>query len=172
MIDHYRTLDLPTPRESRACLTAEDIKQAYRLALLKHHPDKQGPAQATKDKPSIDTIKAAYGVLSDAKLRTDYDRELLLSNDPSAKEKSFHTGEEVVDLDDLEFDEKLGSWYRGCRCGEDRGYVVTEQHLENEEQRGGREVVVGCKGCSLWIIVGFSSVEEDEVDERNGSQKA
>jgi diphthamide biosynthesis protein 4 len=166
MSDHYETLGLPTPTTgNQTPATAENIKQAYRLALLKHHPDKHKPASVSVSKPSVDAIKTAYVVLSDPQLRAEYDRGLRLSREPGKEERSFHTGEEVVDLDDLGFDGKKGVWYRACRCGEEKGYVVTEQQLEDEERKGGREVVVGCKGCSLWIRVGFGVVEGEEVND-------
>jgi diphthamide biosynthesis protein 4 len=168
MINHYAILNLPTPSPNSAAASAEDVKQAYRLGLLTHHPDKTKAGTGTSSKPSVDAIKAAYAVLSDPKLRASYDRELLLSRGTTgSKERVFHTGEEVVDLDDLEFDEKEGMWYRPCRCGEDRGYVVTERQLEDEEMKGGREVVIGCRGCSLWIRVGFGVAEYDNPEARD-----
>jgi diphthamide biosynthesis protein 4 len=165
MISHYEILNLPIPTSNNAPFAAEDVKRAYRLALLKHHPDKH-TIQSTNgaaSTPSVDAIKTAYAVLSDPTSRADYDRELLLRRKPSGQDKAFHTGEEVVDLDDLAFDEEEGIWYRGCRCGEDRGYVVTECQLEDEERKGGREVMVGCRGCSLWIRVGFGIVDGDQI---------
>lgn len=164
-LNHYEVLSLPTPRTAQT--TQEDVKRAYRVALLKHHPDKRtnGSLQVStmlnKNKPSIDAIKAAYATLSDTKLRREYDRELLLLRDSTRKQESFHSAEEVVDLDDLTFDEEEGVWYRACRCGEERGFVVTEQQLEDEVARGGSEVVIGCRGCSLWIGVTFDVANED-----------
>ena len=92
----------------------------------------------------------------------------------------FYTGCEMVDLEDMEYECGEGTdgaesaiWYRGCRCGEKRGYVVTEEMLnaasaritsgtagENDEVEMGGDggigtVVVGCEGCSLWIAVEF-----------------
>lgn len=64
-------------------------------------------------------------------------------------------------------DEGEGVWYLGCRCGEERGYVVREGDLERVEGLGEREIVVGCCGCSLWVRVGFGVVEggDDEEEE-------
>lgn len=169
MTTHYTTLNLPPPSPSTPPPTSEAIKLAYRLALLTHHPDKtaipKSPTIPKANQPSIDAIKLAYAILSDPLTRAEYDRAILLAiKTEGTRQKSFHTGEEVVDLDDLAYDEGEGIWYRACRCGEDRGYVVTERQLEDEEAKGGREVVVGCKGCSLWIRVGFGIVEDDQVD--------
>lgn len=78
---------------------------------------------------------------------------------------------ETVDLDDLVEEEEGGvvgagssssggmSWSRSCRCGLQRGFIVTESQLEEESDAGGREVLVQCQGCSLWLRVEFG-VEE------------
>jgi diphthamide biosynthesis protein 4 len=142
-------------------MTPDELKAAYRAALLRHHPDKHSPTAQRADRAAtIDAIKLAYTTLSHPALRAAYDKSLLTT--PSAQAKNHHTGEESLDLDDLPFDEASGEWYRVCRCGEERGFVVTEAELEEEMARGGREVVVGCRGCSLWVRVGFGVVEEDE----------
>jgi len=47
------------------------------------------------------------------------------------------------------------TWTRGCRCGADRGFSILEEELEDAEERGEKEVLVGCVGCSLWVRVGF-----------------
>lgn len=47
--------------------SAKDIKQAYRKAVLKHHPDKGGDPDIFKD------IQAAYSILSDEEKRKKYD---------------------------------------------------------------------------------------------------
>jgi diphthamide biosynthesis protein 4 len=53
-------------------------------------------------------------------------------------------------------------WTRACRCGMEKGYTILEEELEDAEQRGEGEVLVGCGGCSLWVRVGFGSEEVDE----------
>lgn len=184
-MNHYEVLGLPSPNhqdglKSFARPTEANIKQAYRTALLRYHPDKANgspganaggyasQADNTGSKPSVDVIKRAYEVLLDPRARAEYDRELLLrqsstlkgSNGVDEEEKHFRTGEEVVDLDDLQYDEEKGFWYRACRCGEAVSYVVTEKMLEEEGGKGLREVVVGCVGCSLWLRVAFGVSEE------------
>ena len=47
--------------------SAKDIKQAYRKAVLKHHPDKGGNPDTFKE------IQSAYSVLSDEEKRKKYD---------------------------------------------------------------------------------------------------
>ncbi|PVH95012.1 hypothetical protein DM02DRAFT_660514 [Periconia macrospinosa] len=52
-------------------------------------------------------------------------------------------------------------WTTPChRCGADPGFVVREKELEDAEARGEGEVLVGCRGCSLWVRVEFGVVEE------------
>jgi curved DNA-binding protein CbpA len=187
-MNHYEVLDLPSPKlqnNSPKPLTDEDIKRAYRAALLKHHPDKTSSnsshhveSQVTSHakafeslmQPSVDAIKQAYDVLSNDASRAQYDRELFLlrrrhhhttTEGDEGTTNHFRTGEEVVDLDDLKFDEK-GFWYRACRCGEEVSYVVTEEMLEDEAKKGGREIVMGCAGCSLWLRIGFGVEEYGE----------
>ena len=61
---------------------------------------------------------------------------------------------ETIDLDDLIYDDKQELWYKGCRCGQERGFAVTESQLENGAGDG--EALVECAGCSLWIRILFA----------------
>ena len=96
-------------------------------------------------------------MLGDVKARAEYDRELARTPEVKGTGKvEFRTGVETVDLDDLE--EGEGVWWRGCRCGDDKGFEVQEEDLEAAIKEG--EVSVGCKGCSLWLRVLFGVVDE------------
>lgn len=169
---HYEVLGLPNPI-SRRHISTQDIKLAYRRALLQHHPDKQ-----TNPKPSdtdiapssvvgreaytVDEISLAYKVLSDATDRAEYDRNLCLKHQTPQKQganTSPQTGLEMVDLSDLDFNDTIGIWCRGCRCGDQMGYTVTEKDLENGAEHG--EVDIGCHGCSLWLRVLYQPVYDD-----------
>ncbi|MCJ1245144.1 Diphthamide biosynthesis protein 4 [Trapelia coarctata] len=160
--NHYEVLALPSSPEVRHSNSQEDIKLAYRRALLQHHPDKS-PApssrQPTKPKYTIDDITTAYKILSDPSTRAEFDRQLRLltshSAQPAAKPLS---GLETIDLDDLEFDSAKNVWYRLCRCGNDKGYLITEDDLEKEAEHG--EIITGCGGCSLWLKVVFQRADE------------
>lgn len=170
--DHYTILNLPFTDSPNSILSKQKIKLAYHKALLKHHPDKVGEASdlqqtqwATKDNTArtytIDEITTAYRTLSDSRARAEYDRALRLDRAKTAeREKTgdvFHTGLEIVDLEDLACDESNEDavcWYRGCRCGDDRGFTVTEDDLEREAEHG--EIVIGCRGCSLWLKILFA----------------
>ena len=171
-MNHYQVLALPGPPRSHS-FSAADIKRAYHITLLKYHPDKG--SVVTTSGPSVDSIKLAYEVLTNPVARREHDRDLATRQNgnvkPSDAESSdeFRTGEELVDLDDLEYDKKQGIWCSRCRCGEERGFVVTEGQLVQAEEKGGREVLIGCIGCSLWMRVLFGVVDDREtVSRREG----
>ncbi|PLB39858.1 CSL zinc finger-domain-containing protein [Aspergillus candidus] len=177
---HYEILNLAFPTSSSpssTTLTKQQLKTAYHKALLQHHPDKtsstSSPSTPTSIPPSstttnpdrkhtIDAITTAYKTLSDPRQRAEYDTRLRLERNnaqtsgPGGGDAHFHTGLEVVDLEDLRYEETDTEtvWYRGCRCGDERGFLVTEEDLEREVEGG--EVVVGCRGCSLYLRVLFA----------------
>ncbi|KAH8162370.1 hypothetical protein CIB48_g5876 [Xylaria polymorpha] len=186
------------------------IKQAYHKALLKYHPDKnpQDPSSASSPKTqynksssssggsstapassvprsqltyTVDQIQHAYSVLSDARQRREYDRQLLLTTTTSSSSSTFatsfsstteqkhsvstrfHTGVETVDLDDLGFDERTGVYFGSCRCGNARGFQFTEAQLEEYEDD--LVLMVQCLDCSLWMRVLFDAAADDDGDE-------
>jgi diphthamide biosynthesis protein 4 len=157
---HYEILNLPHDAP------LQTVRPAYHRALLLHHPDKtaslisQPPSK--QPKYSIDQISSAFTILSDAKTRARYDADLSVDNGVKDPQGGFKTGVEVVDLDDLEGGD--GAWWRGCRCGQERGYEVREGDLEAAIGEG--EVLVGCKGCSLWLRVLFGVAEEGGEGEK------
>ncbi|KAI0911636.1 hypothetical protein F4823DRAFT_278652 [Ustulina deusta] len=128
---------------------------------------------------TIDQIQHAYSVLSDARQRREYDRQLLLTSSSSSSTLTtsisssttaqkhsvstrFHTGVETVDLDDLGFDERSGVYFGSCRCGNERGFQFTEEQLEAYEED--LALMVQCLDCSLWMRVLFDAAEEDEQE--------
>ncbi|PYH40496.1 diphthamide biosynthesis protein 4 [Aspergillus saccharolyticus JOP 1030-1] len=192
-LDYYEILSV---RFTSAPISKQELKSAYHRALLKHHPDKAAASAgaAAQDAPAsllasdthgsqparaytIDEITAAYKVLSDPSLRAEYDRTLRLDRARAAGlEKArgngvlFHTGLEVVDLEDLSCEEGEDGedfWYRGCRCGDERGFLLTERDLEKEAENG--EIVVGCRGCSLWMKVLFAVEDDHDAEQERGA---
>lgn len=180
--DYYSILNIPSSSTGNLpIISKQQLKNAYHKALLKHHPDKSSPSPSPTPAPggreyntyTIDDITNAYKVLSDPELRAEYDRDLILQRKSFTKvagksdDVSFHTGLEIVDLEDMieQDDETTGSssWYRGCRCGDEKGFIVTEDELEAEAHHG--EILVGCRGCSLWIKVLFAVEEDQQEDE-------
>lgn len=165
---HYDVLQLPRhgdwPR-----LSKEDIRAAYRGALLLHHPDKARQRKAAKPLNgsytpaySIDEIVLAYEVLVDPKRRAEYDAALdrgdtslgWMKEEKDSGGKGSHIGVEVYDLEDLNYDEDKSIWIKSCRCGDEQGYILTESDLDNESSHG--EIYVGCRGCSLFVMVLFA----------------
>lgn len=162
---HYEILALPSTPSVLNSLTPQDIRLAYRRALLLHHPDKAHPSPSPS-KPTIDAILDAYKTLIDPTTRAEYDRSLLLHNTSSSSSTTSalkapsHPGLETVDLSDMRYSDAEQMWYLGCRCGREGTYVVTEEELELNAEYG--ETITPCQGCSLWLRVTFAVVAEDE----------
>jgi curved DNA-binding protein CbpA len=66
---YYDVLGLPN---SSTPVSMQEIKVAYHRALLTVHPDKVVGATGAQ----VDLVREAWRVLSDEKLRTDYDARL------------------------------------------------------------------------------------------------
>ncbi len=170
--NHYEVLGLSNSTPT-SHIAAQDIRNAYRRALLQHHPDKLDEAQLPNNdlairtaRYTIDDISLAYKILSDPRARAGYDRDVRLHNHWARKEGealTARTGLDNADLDDLNYDEVENKWYLACRCGDDRGFVVTEGDLEKEKEHG--EVLTGCHGCSLWMKISFQIAESDFAEE-------
>lgn len=172
--NYYEILSLPLPPVN-AALDYATLKAAYRHALLAHHPDKSPlkPAQPVCATFSVDDITLAYQTLSNPQKRIEYDRSLWLATSRVfAKQKSAgkdHTGVEVVDLDDMIFDEDSNVWSRSCRCGSETGFMLNEADLDLalkslEERLLGHdrgEVVVECTGCTLTLKIEFVATDQD-----------
>jgi diphthamide biosynthesis protein 4 len=172
--NYYTTLSLSS-RKYDPTLTPAEVKAAYKRALLQHHPDKKSTSSPpqSRNNITIDSIALAYKILSSPSLKAEYDSHLQQASrshnnktnntNPDSEDEDeesgiiFRTGLETVDLDDLGFveDSKADdeTWTRSCRCGDDGGFVVTEKELEANAEDG--EVIVGCRGCSLWLRVLF-----------------
>lgn len=158
---HYDVLALPSPSFALSQISSEAIKLAYRRALLDNHPDKCLTASSNRSNHllySIDQISLAYKTLINPQTRSEYDLGLKTSDALKASDVDQpRTGLESVDLDDLSFHEKKLTWSKNCRCGNNEGFVVTEHDLDKNVEYG--EVIIGCKGCSLWLRVLFTTVE-------------
>jgi diphthamide biosynthesis protein 4 len=162
MPTYYEILGLPEALRDDPNLSAQTIRNAYRRALLQNHPDKATQPDVKGANFSIDQISEAFSVLSDGKTRTKYDRELKQNGaeyERGVRGEVFRTGIEAVDLDDLDTDQAQGIWYKSCRCGDERGFLITESDLEEAAEDG--EISVGCRGCSLWLKVLFGVMEEE-----------
>jgi diphthamide biosynthesis protein 4 len=169
MPTYYEVLGLPEGFRDDPILSAQTLRNAYRRALLQNHPDKATQSPMTGAKFSIDQISEALSTLADRKARAEYDKELkkrVAEYERGVKGREvFRTGIEIVDLDDLETEELQGIWYRSCRCGDGRGFLIRESDLEEAAEDG--EISVGCRGCSLWLKVLFGVMEEAPPDKSN-----
>lgn len=174
MDDFYTVLEL-SHRQRDPYLDPAEVRKAYHRALLLHHPDKSEPRQGQdeasakqtrngQDCFSIDQITNAYETLKDAAKRLEYDRNLSLLKrqrigSGTSSETRFFSGLDTVDLDDLDFDESSQTWRKPCRCGHHEGFLITENDLESAASQG--ELVIGCRGCSLWLRVLFRVAPEE-----------
>ena len=79
--DYYKILELKTNRVS-----SEEIKNAYRLAVKKHHPDLNVTDKLAEEK--IKDINEAYRILSDPAAKRKYDR-IWTRNSMQTKQKQY-----------------------------------------------------------------------------------
>ena len=155
--NHYAVLSLDSGQD----LDLDTIKRAYHRALLLSHPDKSNVDTPSRPKYTVDQITHAYHILRDPSERASFDRSIRLNHQISTFTKNVTESDpasELVDLDELEYDDKQKLWYRACRCGQERGFMVTEGDLEKRAADG--EALVGCQGCSLWMKVSFAAQDE------------
>ncbi|PKA56111.1 DnaJ protein like [Apostasia shenzhenica] len=131
----------------------DEIRANYKAAILNYHPDKlnaklvaDGPYHAKQER--FLSVQKAWEVLSDPKLRENYDKQLQASrNEIEVVENEIGLGEmmEKVDGDVREF-------LYHCRCGD--YFCVTSVELQEigisvEQWQG--SVVLPCGSCSLKI---------------------
>ncbi|MFM8300603.1 MAG: J domain-containing protein [Microcystis aeruginosa] len=95
--NHYQTLEISHKS------TPDEIKRAYRRLARQFHPDSQNDS-ASHDK--IVAINAAYEILSDPRLRKDYDNQLI-ANFPEKRaqrtataQANYHRYKEAVQEDE------------------------------------------------------------------------
>jgi len=151
----------------------EGIKEAYRQALLKAHPDRKqthskdmdsgipssedhiasSPCKDTCAAEKIERIKQAFRVLKDARLRAEYDRQLAIQEKFSVHQE----GDLDIDLCDME-QENIGQGdYRysyECRCGDN--YQLQTSDLDPMLLDNGGDILVGCPSCSLLARIRLS----------------
>ncbi|KAL9004405.1 MAG: hypothetical protein Q9188_002790 [Gyalolechia gomerana] len=139
--------------------TQQDIRLAYRHALLVNHPDKRqasDPIQGTTTPYSIDEVTRAFKILIDPTHRLQYDNQVKLDWQGKTDREvgNSQSGIETVDLDELDYDGDKNEWHRDCRCGDTEGFKVTEDAMHQNCQHG--EVIASCPGCSLHLKVTFA----------------
>lgn len=154
------------------------LRQIYKKLLLSTHPDKQvdqneigkdnNEPNTNKQNITIDEITRAYKVLSDAKLRVEYDNKLLEQGKKNGLYK-FGEGIDEFSLDSFEFDETTEEYIRNCpRCHDQDGFKLTDTLLEDYgvecegRDDGMLQVIIQCSACSLWIKIHFFAEEDYE----------
>jgi diphthamide biosynthesis protein 4 len=176
MMTHYEILGLDPGVEH----TPAEIKVAYRQTLLTYHPDKiqlagatdtdaasrTTSARTTSPAPSVDAIVTAFHILSDEGMRRGYDRDLKIrqSGVLHRRKRDDHVGLDSFDLEDLVYEEDSATgqslWSKGCRCGREKGFLVTEADLEaatkQDIKQRDHSILLECAGCSLLIRVTFA----------------
>ncbi|KAI4128125.1 MAG: hypothetical protein LQ338_002910 [Usnochroma carphineum] len=162
-LDCYKVLALQSPKSSVPTVTQEEIKEAYRRALLANHPDKVhglGVPRVKRMWYTIDEITYAYKTLSNPVHRLQHDRNLKFQS--SGKEDkdygTCHIGIDTLDLDELYYDCAKREWRRSCRCGDRKGFMVDEDMLQESSENG--ELIAECPGCSLRLRVTFAVADD------------
>lgn len=142
--------------------TVDDVKEAYTV-LADERSRRQYTEWWRRHGDAVLARRGGAGAAGGAPATTGVDADFVL-------------GLEVLDLEDFEEEEveeeaRVGAasggepgmrWTRACRCGDEKGFCIREEELERAEERGEREVLVGCEGCSLWVRVGFAVEEEED----------
>lgn len=162
-INCYNILDLYDSDFNVSAVGQAEIKKAYRRALLSNHPDKSQAADLVHRKRArytIDEVSRAYHTLIDPERRLEHDRQLQL--EPRARtvndHAQSHPGIETRDLDELNREDLSDEWYCGCRCGDKKGFTLTEDELQNSTLAG--EIITECRGCSLRLRVTFATADD------------
>lgn len=172
---------------------AKIARQAYRRALLQHHPDRQAQkTDAASDSSSasttnlsqhftVDQITEAYTVLSDANKRREYTRTLRAQTkttvsgsanlDPKRRRKSKASGTDTVVLDDdMSWDGKRQLYYHACDgCGNTRGFSLREDEIDDDSEEDS-ELILECVGCerSLRVLVPAIAEEDGSAGQWDG----
>lgn len=158
-------------------ITPSELKRIYKELLLSTHPDKTEQnlrnlrSTLLPKIQSIDKITEAYRVLSDEKLRKEYDKKLLEETKKSGVYK-FGEGVDEVSLDSFDFLEESEEYTRKCpRCQTDGSFRLTDNLLEEyaveseEGQDGMFQVLTQCTSCSLWLKVNFYEADDYEDED-------
>lgn len=134
----YKVLDLQV-----GC-SQEDIKNAYRVVILKNHPDKvmrKSPEEQKKAKEKFEAAKVAFETLSDETLRREYDAKL--SAEEQRKKRQRETNAVIRKKQtDLEERERLADLDKRQKYSESHGSFgasVSEDSLGDLEAKRKRK---------------------------------
>ena len=152
MDNYYQTLDVP-PTATRS-----EIKLAYHTLLLKHHPDKKiipenNSSSLSSSPVDISLLKEAYTTLSSPLSRSQYDTSLKNFLPLPTAAKLNPRPAQIISLEDFtqSQSQEADAWDYPCRCG--GTYRISESDMDKGQH------LVGCRGCSEVIWVGYELVD-------------
>lgn len=124
-----------------------EIKQAYKRALLRHHPDKLTSQASSASTFTIQEIQEVFLVLSNTEQRICYNASLR----SRSHEESLHTLTSDVPIQwfEMDHDEVSDCLKYPCRCG--HHFSIFCQDVPRRTAL----VNIPCTGCSLYIQVQF-----------------
>ena len=129
--------------------TADQLKQKYRELAKIHHPDSHPLDNSVDHHAYFVKINHAYKILSDSALRQAYDA--------CWHQKQFYQElpiQEMVDLEELEFDSDAEQYSLPCRCGD--SYTMSSVYVLLHFE------YAACPSCSLCIKIVYSSVDSED----------
>jgi len=136
--DYYSILEIPSTS------SAAQIREAYKKAALKHHPDRvpaDSPERATRTK-RFQQVNDAYYTLSDPTRRRDYDE---------ARRFHGHTSAEESAEEDKEAPRSWSDYFTSSHTGEEQWGGAFEEMLREEGMAEGPNATPTGK---FWSILG------------------
>jgi len=150
------TITTATQTKTKPAYTVDDVKEAYMtLANATSKSEYDNWFLRHGDGLITTTTTGKEGARGEVQLSSDFVLGLELLDLGDFEMWEGGDGSASVGAQGGEGAEGQTTWTRGCRCGADRGFSILEEELEDAEERGEKEVLVGCVGCSLWVRVGF-----------------
>ncbi|RGP70674.1 hypothetical protein FLONG3_7353 [Fusarium longipes] len=154
-IDPYEILSL------ERTATADQIKQAYRKAALKHHPDKVSQDQKEAAHETFQAIAFAYAILSDPARRKRYD-------------DTGSTSESIVDSEGFNWSDYYREQFKESVSGDAIEKFAKKYKGSDEEKGDVLDAYEDCEGDmdALYERVILSDVLEDDERFRDIINKA
>lgn len=127
----------------------QEIKAAYRQAVLRHHPDKSAALGTPTDALKYQELQNAWQILKDPATRAAYNQQLALA---AAQQQVFVS--QTISLADMELPSEDSSEHSyttclqyPCRCG--GAYWLDPHSIGATEDNA----LLPCDTCSLYVEV-------------------
>ena len=117
----------------------KEIKRNYLKLVQLYHPDKNN----NQSKDLFLEIQTAFEHLNNIENRKEYDLKLL--NDTKNKELLDGKISDLIDINDMEYNDSLDEFNYQCRCSD--YYTIKVDELKNGYN------ILNCNGCSLIIKI-------------------